>query len=164
MMPPGVPPIALFRTFAHNPGMTRAMQPWGGYELSRDLSLSLRQREVVIDRVTARCGAEYEWGVHVAFFAAQAGLGSEQLHSLTHGGPEDPCWTEPVDRAVIAAVDDLHDHGRLTGSVGDELARHLDVAQRLDLALLAGWYHAISYAANLAELENEPDAPGFADV
>jgi hypothetical protein len=28
--------------------------------------LSLRQREIVIDRTTARLGCAYEWGVHVA--------------------------------------------------------------------------------------------------
>jgi hypothetical protein len=26
----------------------------------------MREREIVIDRVTASCGAEYEWGVHVS--------------------------------------------------------------------------------------------------
>ena len=40
--------------------------------------LTLRQREIVIDRVTARCGSEYEWGVHVAFFAKRAGLDAAQ--------------------------------------------------------------------------------------
>ncbi len=35
MMPAGVPPIALFRTFAKNLPMTKAMRPWGAYELGR---------------------------------------------------------------------------------------------------------------------------------
>ena len=34
MMPPGTPPIALFRTFAKNLPMTRAMRGWGSYELT----------------------------------------------------------------------------------------------------------------------------------
>ena len=72
MMPPGVPPIALFRTFARNMPMTAAMDGWGHYELSKRLSLTLRDREIVIDRTTARCKCEYEWGVHVAFFAERA--------------------------------------------------------------------------------------------
>src|SRR5690606_19779593 len=65
MMPPGVPPIGLFRTFVRNPGMTQAMGTWGRYELSRELSLPMRDREIVIDRTCARCRCEYEWGVHV---------------------------------------------------------------------------------------------------
>jgi hypothetical protein len=53
MMPPGAPPIGLFRTFARNLPMAQAMGGWGRYELSKRLSLSMRQRELVIDRVTA---------------------------------------------------------------------------------------------------------------
>ena len=86
MMPPGVPPILLFRTFVQNLPMTTAMRGWGSYELSKRLSLSLRDREIVIDRTCARCRCEYEWGVHVAFFAERAGLSSEQVTSLTQGG------------------------------------------------------------------------------
>ena len=53
MMPPGVPPIALFRTFAKNEPMTEAMGRWGRYELGRELSLTMRDREIVIDRLLA---------------------------------------------------------------------------------------------------------------
>ena len=42
MMPPGVPPIVLFRIFVRNLPMTTAMRDWGGYELSRRLSLTMR--------------------------------------------------------------------------------------------------------------------------
>ena len=42
MMPPNVPPIALFRTVVKNLPMAEAMTLWGSYELSRSLSLSLR--------------------------------------------------------------------------------------------------------------------------
>src|SRR5581483_6556445 len=74
MMPPGAAPLALFRTFVKNMPMSEAMADWGSYELSRRLSLSMRDREVVIDRTCARCGCEYEWGVHVAFFGERVGL------------------------------------------------------------------------------------------
>ena len=56
MMPPDTPPIALFRIFAKNMPMTRAMHGWGSYELGPGLSLSLRDREIVIDRTYARTG------------------------------------------------------------------------------------------------------------
>jgi 4-carboxymuconolactone decarboxylase len=63
MTPPAAPEIlALFRVLAHNPLLAERMTGWGGYLLGRKASLSLRDREVVIDRVCARCGAEYEWG------------------------------------------------------------------------------------------------------
>src|ERR1700753_2345169 len=90
MMPANVPPIALFRTVVKNLPMAEAMTLWGSYELSRALSLSLRDREIVIDRTCVRCGCEYEWGVHVAFFADRARLDEDQVGSLTNGGARDP--------------------------------------------------------------------------
>ena len=89
--------------------MTRAMRGWGSYELSKQLSLGLRQREIVIDRTCARCGCGYEWGVHVAYFAGKARLGRAQLASLSHGSPDDACWTDQRDRLLIGAADALHD-------------------------------------------------------
>lgn len=38
-----------------------------------------REREIVIDRTCARCGCEYEWGVHVAAFGSAVGLTPDQL-------------------------------------------------------------------------------------
>jgi hypothetical protein len=55
MMPSGVPPIGLFRTFAKNLPMTVAMSGWGRYELGPQLSLTMREREIVILRTCARC-------------------------------------------------------------------------------------------------------------
>lgn len=164
MMPPGVPPIALFRTFAHNLPMTAAMHGWGSYELSKGLSLSMRQRELVIDRTTARCRCEYEWGVHIAFFAAQVELTPAEVTSLTHGAPNDACWTDPGERALLTVVDALHDTATVDDAIWAAAARHLDDAQLLDVCLLAGWYHAISFAANAARVRPEPGAPRFADV
>ena len=164
MMPPGAEPIALFRTFARNLPMARAMSGWGGYELGRDLSLSRRQREIVIDRTCARCGCEYEWGVHVAFFAQRVGLSADQVRSLTHGTPDEVCWVDPSEPLLLRLVDALHD----TSDVDDELWAALTgvftEAQLLDALLLCGWYHAISFAARGARVALEPGAPRFADV
>ena len=161
MMPPGAPPIALFRTFAKNLPMTRAMRGWGSYELSKELSLSLREREIVIDRTCARCGCEYEWGVHVAYFAAKAQLGSEQLASLSHGGPDDACWTAQRDRLLLSAVEALHDTSDVPGPLWGELAAEFSEAELLDLLMLCGWYHAISFAARATRLELESWAAAF---
>lgn len=164
MMPPGVPPIGLFRTFANNVPMTDAMRGWGGYELSRALSLSLRDREIVIDRTCARCGCEYEWGVHIGYFADRAGFTPAQVTSLTHGTAGDPCWAEARDRVLIEAVDALHDTATIDAALWERLAGELRPAELLDLTLLCGWYHAISFTANACQVDLEPGAPRFADV
>lgn len=163
MMPPGEPPIRLFRMFVRNMPMTEAMTGWGGYELSRRLSLPLRDREILIDRTCARCGCEYEWGVHVARFAGQAGLSGEQVASLASGSTADRCWQQPRDWLLIEAADAVHD----TADIGDELWDRLTVEfsseQLLDLLMLCGWYHAISFTANAARLPGEDTAPRFSE-
>lgn len=163
MMPPGVPPIGLFRTFIRNLSMATAMGPWGGYELSKRLSLTMRDREIIIDRTCARCCCEYEWGIHVAFFADRVDLTSEQITSVTHGNASDPCWPEERDRLLIEAADSLHDCADLSDDLWFRLRQHFEDDQLLDLLMLAGWYHAISYTANGARVETEPGAPRFSE-
>ena len=43
-------------------------------------------------------------------------------------------------------------------------ASHFDDQQIMDLTLLCGWYHAISFTARAARVPLEPDAPTFASV
>ena len=164
MMPAGQSPIALFRTFGRNPAMTAAMRDWGAYCLSRRLSVDMRTRELVIDRVTARCGCEYEFGVHVAFFADRVGLSRDQLRSLAFGAAEDPCWTSHRERAVIRLVDELHDTATVASPLWDELSALFTEAQLLDLLMLTGWYHAISFVARAADVPLEPGTPTFASL
>jgi alkylhydroperoxidase family enzyme len=164
MMPAGTPPITLFRTFVRNMPMAAAMHTWGAYELGRELSVSLRAREIVIDRTTARCGAEYEWGVHVAFFADKARLTAAEVRSLTHGGPSDECWADERDRVLVELVDQLHDSADVDEELWRRLTGEYAPEQVLDLIVLCGWYHAVSFVARAARVEREPFAPTFGSV
>jgi alkylhydroperoxidase family enzyme len=156
------PPIKLFRLFSRNIPMAEAMTTWGSYELSKRLSVPMRTREIVIARVTARCGAEYEWAVHVQYFADRVGLAEEHLRSLTYGSPEDPCWTSD-ERTVLRMVDQLHDGNDVDDQVWNELMSQFTDVQALDLLLLAGWYHAISFVARAARVPHEDGTPHFTD-
>jgi hypothetical protein len=66
IMPPGVPPLTLFTTLARVPRIWDRFR--AGSLLDRG-PVSLRHREIVIDRTCACCGCDYEWGAHVAIFA-----------------------------------------------------------------------------------------------
>ena len=144
--------------------MAAAMQPWGRHQLSRALSVGLREREIVIDRTCARCGCEYEWGVHFAFFVARAGLDQAQIASLTSGGAEDECWSDSRDRLLIRLVDELHETSDVSDALWEKLSAAYDESQLLDLVLLCGWYHAISFVARAARVPLEDGAPRFAPL
>ena len=108
IMPPGVPPLQLFTTLARVPRIYERFR--AGSLLDRG-PLSLRHREIVIDRSCARCGCSYEWGVHVAFFAERVALTPEQIRATVHGTPADPAWADE-EKLLIRAVDELHDSSR----------------------------------------------------
>ena len=155
-----VPPIALFRTLARHPQLADAMQALGSFMLGPDLKLGLRLRELVIDRVCARCGCEYEWGVHATAFGARAGLSPSQLAATVTGAAPEPAWSEE-DALVLAAVDELHDSARVSDALWARLAARFSTEQLLELLVLAGWYHAIAYAIHGAGVPLEAWAARF---
>src|ERR1043165_3276240 len=106
IMPPGFEPLVLFRTLAKSPRVFGKIFA-GGY-LDKG-PLSLRQREILIDRTTARLGCEYEWGVHIALFGERVGFGEAEVAAILHGPSGAPCWGAD-EQALIALVDDLVDH------------------------------------------------------
>jgi alkylhydroperoxidase family enzyme len=139
-MPPGaaMEPLALFRTLAKSPMLFERMRPLGAGLLGKG-SLSLPERETVILRTCARCGCEYEWGVHKAAFARDL---------------------EP-DALLTRAADELHDRGTLSDDVLRELHGRYSDEQILEVLALAGFYHLISYICNGARVPLEPWAARF---
>jgi 4-carboxymuconolactone decarboxylase len=163
-MPPGaeVEPLKLFRTLVVHKELAARMRPLGALFLGKP-GVEPREREIVIHRATARSGAEYEWGVHVAAFGRPLGLTEEQIAATAHGGADDPAWSYR-DRLLVRFVDELHD----TATVSDELWAELEGGwsreQLLELVALASWYRLISQVINAARIELEPWAPRFADI
>lgn len=157
LMPPGMEPLVLFRTVARNPRVLSRMRRGG---LLDPGSITVREREIVILRTTARCGSEYEWGVHAAFFSRAAGLSDDELAATVHAGADDPVWSTR-ERALIAMCDALHDGADVPDEAWAALADGFDDAQRIELVFLAGLYHAVSFVTNAARLPLEPGAPRF---
>jgi alkylhydroperoxidase family enzyme len=157
IMPKGVPPLLLFRTLARSPRIFARM--FAGGLLDKG-PLSLRQREIVIDRTTARLGCEYEWGVHIAFFAERAGLSTEQTAATVTGASDAACWAAD-EQALIAVVDDLVDRRTISDHTWRRLTAHFDEAQILEAIALVGYYHTISFVCRGLELPLESYAARF---
>jgi 4-carboxymuconolactone decarboxylase len=160
-MPPeaGVEPLALFRTLVIHEALATRMRPLGAAILGHGL-LEPRDRELMIDRTCARCGAEYEWGVHATFFGASVGLTERQLEATVNGPADDPVWSER-ERAVLTLADELHDTAEVSDGVYAELERHFTPDQILELVVTAGWYHTISFVIGAARIPLEPWAARF---
>lgn len=156
------PPLALFRTMMTVPELGSRILPLGGFFLSKG-ALEPEHRELVIHRVTARLGAEYEWGVHARLFAFHMELDRGWLEATIDAPWDDPRWTGP-EAAVLRATDEL----LATAAISDEayagLEEHFSAAQVLEFLMLAGWYVMISFVANGARVPLEPWAMRFGDV
>lgn len=155
LMPPGVAPLNLFRTVAWNPRVLERMRRGG---LLDQGSISVRQRELIILRTTARCGSEYEWGVHVAFFGAAAGLAEGEIAQTVLGGPES---FQGDDALLVALADALHEHANIDDGLWAKLAARFSNEQLVECVFLAGLYHAVSFVTNATRLELEPGVPRF---
>jgi alkylhydroperoxidase family enzyme len=157
LMPKGVPPLTLFTTLARD---KRLFERFMGGGLLDPGHLTLRQREIVIDRITALSGSEYEWGVHVAFFAKSAGLDTAQVASTAKGGAADPVWSES-ECVLLLVCDELH----ATCSIDDALWQRLSAAFSeeaiLEVLMLAGFYRTVSYLTNALRLPCEPYGARF---
>ncbi len=153
----GAPPLILFRVMASN---ARAWKKFRGGGLLDRGPLTLREREIVIDRTCALNRCEYEWGVHVATFAKHARLTEEQVRATVLGDARSPCWSE-AEQALIAAVDALHQCSALSDQEFKALSAYYDDAKILEIILLCGFYHTVSYLANGLALPLEENAARF---
>src|SRR6478752_1394663 len=153
----GAPPLLLFRTIAVSP---RAWEKFSAGGLLDRGPLSLREREIVIDRTCARTGCEYEWGVHVTTFAVAAHLTEEQVRATVRGAATEACWSE-AEQTLIAAVDALHGRATLSEAEFADLSAHYDEAKIFEIILLCGFYRTVSYLANGLALPLEAKAARF---
>jgi|SRR4051794_2302466 len=153
----GAPPLTLFRVIAGN---ARAWEKFRAGSLLDPGPLSLREREIVIDRTCALTRCEYEWGVHVAIFAEAAKLTGEQVRATVTDGADAPCWSQS-EQALIAAVDALHHRASLSGDEFARLSAHYDEAKIFEIMLLCGFYRTVSYLAKGLDLPLEDNAARF---
>jgi alkylhydroperoxidase family enzyme len=153
----GAPPLLLFRVMA---GQPRAWEKFRGGGLLDRGPLSLREREIVIDRTCALNACEYEWGVHVAIFAGPAGLTEEEVRATVLGGADASCWSE-AEKAIVVAADALHHRARLSEAEFAALRAHYDEAKILEIIQLCGFYRTVSYLVNSLALPLEANAARF---
>lgn len=158
LMPPGVPPLRLFTTLARDERLFGRFM--GGGLLDKG-HLTMRQREIVIHRITALCKSEYEWGVHMALFADRVNFTPEQRTSLVHGGPGDPCWTDASERDLLRFCDQLNAEAQAPDENWNALKRHHSDAAMMEIVMLCGFYRMVSYLTNALLLEPEPYAARF---
>ncbi|MEQ9143731.1 MAG: carboxymuconolactone decarboxylase family protein [Parvibaculaceae bacterium] len=152
LMPPGVEPLVLFRTLARD---ERLFSRFMGAGLLDKGHLTLRERELAIDRTCARTGCAYEWGVHIALFKDKVSLSDADVAALATAAPEDGDWP-PREALILKLMDALHDTSRVDEALWAQLSAEFTEMQLMELIMLAGFYHTVAYLCNGLDLPLEP--------
>ena len=163
LMPKGWtgPALGLFRLWARHLPMAEALRGVGRYVLARG-TLDARDRELLILRTCARCDAAYEWGVHAVFFPVRVGLGERAVAATRTGRADDPAFG-PRDRLLVRLADELHETAAVSDALWSALAAGWTEVQQLEMLLVCGFYHLVSFTANATALAPEPFAAPFPD-
>lgn len=140
-------------TMAHHPELAHAFFTFNGHIL-RGTTLTLRQREMIVLRVATLRKVGYEWAQHV-IMGRDVGLTDAEIARVAWG-PDAPFW-DPVDAALVRAVDELIGDGGISKPTWDLLASKLDVQQLLDIIFTVGAYEAISMMMRSFELPLDDD-------
>src|SRR3546814_8317368 len=131
-------------TLAHYPALARAFSTFNAH-VAGSSTLQVRDREIVILRLSWLRRSEYEYGQHV-ILGKRAGLGDDELQWLQEG-PDAAGWSAE-DADLVRAVDALHGLSRITAATWTRLAKRYDQAQLLDLLFLVGCYDALALVIN----------------
>ena len=140
-------------TLARYPALTRAFHTLNGHVLFAS-TLSPRQRELLVLRVASVRQATYEWEQHVVL-AEDAGVDRDEIARIAQG-PEAPGWS-PLERAMVAAVDELLADARVTDPTWAVLAGELDEHQLMDLIFTVGTYDLLAMAFRSLGIELDDD-------
>jgi alkylhydroperoxidase family enzyme len=150
------PPFKLFTVLARDERLLKRFMNASTSYLQPSYA-TVRQREALLLRVTARCKCPYEWGMRVHYFSTEAALGDEHQYATVYGTCDDPVWT-PTDRLLIRLADELED----TIAVSDELWSGMKTVFSdeaiIQLLLMAGYYRTVCCLANGLRLPLEPVA------
>ncbi|MDQ2650810.1 MAG: carboxymuconolactone decarboxylase family protein [Actinomycetota bacterium] len=143
-------------TFAHHPALTKAFNGFNGHILF-GTSLDLRHRELLVLRVAARRGSEYEWVQHV-LIGTDVGLTFDEIERVG-SDPSSAEWS-PLERAVLAAADELLDDARVADGTWATLAAELDHEQLIDLVFTVGAYDLVAMFFRTFDVELDDDLRG----
>ncbi|WP_422058132.1 carboxymuconolactone decarboxylase family protein [Sphingomonas sp.] len=129
--------LNVYRVMAHHPALLRAWSDFRNHVVTQS-ALTPIQSELVILRTGYRHRSRYEWAHHVARGLA-VGLSDQRINATARGAEGNE------DGLLIAAVDALLDHGKLSPALLDRITRKLGTPAVLDIISTVGMYTTLAF-------------------
>lgn len=149
----GTEPPGLFLTLGRQRGLFHAWL-WFAGRLMPGGSLPRRESELIILRVARLRACQYEFEHHVRL-GRRAGVLPTDVQRVI-AGPDADGWTTR-ERALLTAVDHLHEQRDLDDDAWAALRGCLTEPQCVELCLLVGHYEMLATA--ITALRIQPDRP-----
>lgn len=146
--------ILLFRTLARDQRLFSRFMDGGLLDHGH---VPLRERELIILRVCALNRSDYEWGVHVAYFAQAAGFSEAEVAATASPLDAHP-WTSR-DALILRLCDGLQASCDLAEDFWAELRQSFDEMALMEMLMLIGKYRQVSILTNALRLELEAGTP-----
>ena len=134
----GAKQVNLYRCLAHAPELLRAWMDFAWALRGHDAT-SRKLRELMILRTATRQRSAYEWHQHRRM-ARDAGVTDYEVAELEMWRSSDAF--DAAHRAALALTDAIVD-GEVPEDINEELDRHFDYAQRVELTVTAAFYSMV---------------------
>ena len=151
-LPENTPMTNAFAMLAHTPAVSGAALRLV-LALLTETKLDARLREMVILRVTQRCGGLYAWIQHVAIAVAN-GVSEAQVTALESGEITDQLFAKR-ERAAFALADEVSHTARCSDYTFAAVRGLFSPCETVELLLLIGCFRMISGVMSTLEVEVE---------
>jgi alkylhydroperoxidase family enzyme len=145
--------LGILGLLAHHPNLAKSFHTFNGH-ISLGTTLTTRQREMLVLRISAVRKSQYEWAQHV-IQARDVGLTDADVARIAFG-PDAPFWS-PLDAALLRSVDEMVADGGISESTWAVLAAELDEQQILDVIFTVGVYEILGWMVQSCGLELDED-------
>jgi alkylhydroperoxidase family enzyme len=142
--------LNLYRIIGHNPTMLTGWIEFA-YSLRRDCTTPRTLRELMILRGAQLCNSAYEWHQHKRM-ARKCGVPHAQVEDLMMWR-ESPRYSD-AERAALAFTEAMMG-GETSDEVFDELKKHFNPSEIIELALTAGFYAMVPRFLNALRIPIE---------
>ena len=151
----GAPPN-LYRGLGNHPQLLAA---WAEFSkvLRHDTRTPRALRELVILRGAQLMRSEYEWAQHLRM-ARKAGVREVQISALARW--RDSAEFDDREKAALQLAEAVTE-GRVSDEVYQEVARHFDHHDYVELAIVAAFYAMVGRMLDAMGIELEPDLEDY---
>ncbi|MBD3195072.1 MAG: hypothetical protein GF317_08465 [Candidatus Lokiarchaeota archaeon] len=127
-------------------------------QLSSKMTISERERELLVLRTAWLCYSEYEWGNHL-LLGKQAGLTDQEINNIKIGFTAEE-WNSS-DALLLKIVDELYFDNFITDDTWMALNEKYDFEQIMDIIFLVGQYNLLAMFLNSTGVQLEYNKKGF---